>query len=96
MRIPEIRAHLAIIADYLEENHRLLTTATQIRNLSHELKRRPSSKTDRRVSVPLTPKVRAKIIQMRHDLPGISQMEIASFVGVNPGRVSEVLRGFRT
>ena len=63
--------------------------------LATQIRRRPGTRGPI-TSRPMTDAVRAQIRALAAQVPRLSQAEIARRVGVNPGRVSEVLRGFRT
>jgi len=43
----------------------------------------------------MTPEIRDRIRAIAEDFPDLTNVEIAARVGVNPGRVSEILHGFR-
>lgn len=63
----------------LEEFHKTLTP--------------PLKAATAKVHVPITKPVKADIVRLRKD--GLTQHEIARSLGLNQGRVSEVLRGTR-
>lgn len=94
MKIPEIRERIDALADYLE-GQRYNATAKELRHLSNQMKRRPAVRKTAIKSKPLTDHLRAQIILEACMDPNLSQQELAGMFGVNPGRVSEVLRGKR-
>lgn len=90
MRIPEVQARLRKLA----ERGSLYHVADELNLLADELSRRKGEKGPP-VSRKVTDEVKAEIWELRNTT-GMSQMQIAQAVGVNTGRVSEVLKGFRT
>jgi predicted Holliday junction resolvase-like endonuclease len=87
MRIPEIRAELRALAYDLR--------CQRLFELADELERRSPKERTRAKSVPMTEELRKQIRTFKKQNPGASQVEIAKFFNVNPGRVSETLAGFR-
>ena len=101
LTIPQTRERFMLIADELEDNalqhgaQWALNTATEIRNLVlMGMYRRPGVYTAIK-SRKMTPAIRHLIRATKTANPGWSHQQIADYVGVNTGRVSETLRGFR-
>jgi|SRR6478735_11525436 len=98
--IPEVRELLTHIAGELEDDATLhgapwaTYAADSIRACILHMYRRSSTRT-RVKSVPVTPQVKAQIMSLHTTNPDLSLQEIADMVGVNMGRVSETLSGFR-
>lgn len=88
MRLPEVADRLRQIAD----QHQI----DELHALAAEIRRRPAKSRAAPHSTRMTPMMADAIRRYHRDHPGASQVEIAQFFGVNPGRVSEALRGFRT
>lgn len=93
MTIPEIRAKLEEIMLRPTINP---LDATDIFNLISQLKRRPAVSRGKPASRPVTTDIELRIKHLRATEPDWTQAKIAHQVGVNPGRVSEVLAGKRT
>lgn len=96
MRIPEIRAEIAALARILTEAGDIVRNASaRLDNLNEELKRRP---VERRASPKLrmNDAVAERVREYAASNPRASQLEIARQFNINPGRVSEALRGKRT
>jgi hypothetical protein len=92
MTIPEIReALIALSADTRIPPD----VAFTMRQLALETKRRRPRRVAVQKCTPATPKVRAAIRLFAAANPKMSQLEIGRHFNVNPGRVSEALRGFR-
>jgi hypothetical protein len=87
MRIPEIRERLNELAATL--------ACPELATLADELKRRPVRRRAERVSTPVTPELRTAIRAYHTAHPAMTQAEIGRVFNVNPGRVSEALRGWR-
>ncbi|MFN4278330.1 MAG: hypothetical protein ACK4FJ_18710 [Ferrovibrio sp.] len=85
MRIPEIRERLQLLA--------ILHGIPELEVLADELKRRSSGKRPPRVAQPMTPQLAQTIRQYAALNPDVPQYEMARVFNVNPGRVSEALRG---
>lgn len=66
----------------------------ELRTLADELSRRKSTRSAR-ISPPMTTELRKAICAYATANPGMSQANIATRFNVNPGRVSEALRGKR-
>lgn len=87
MTLPDIMAELRQLAqDY---------NLPRLKELADEIRRRPGTR-GRYTSRKTTEFLREQIRLFRVAHPGLSQKEIADHFGVNPGRVSEALKGFRT
>jgi hypothetical protein len=86
VRQPEIRAELVDWSIRLD--------CPRLAVLANMLKRRPSDRYPAN-SNPSTPELRHHIRQMRSNNPRMSQAAIARAFNVNPGRVSEALKGWR-
>lgn len=94
------RPAAAIYGDLLEcartcRAQHLLHTAATIEEAVRDLKRRPAFRRVARTSVPMTPAIAAQIRKVARLHPKWPQHRIAAVVGVNPGRVSEVISGKR-
>lgn len=89
--IPEVRQELRSIAT------QLATAAEELHSLANFLYRRtPAPRARARAkSKPVSPAIARHIRGLRRRNPEASLQWIAQLVGVNPGRVSEVLHGKR-
>jgi hypothetical protein len=87
MRIPEIREELNSLADHYG--------IARLRELAGELTRRSPGSRAPVKSRPMTPALRDAIRAYKRANPDAPQQKIADVFNVNPGRVSEALRGFR-
>lgn len=87
MRLPEVAVRLRELADELE--------CEELNELADEISRRPSGPRAPRMSRPVTDALRDEIRQMKAENPHFSHAEIGRRLNVNPGRVSETLRGKR-
>lgn len=76
----------------IEEGERRLQI---MRTILENMHNRPAKTRAPATSVVLTPQVRRTIKSLHRRNPAMPQSVIASMVGVNPGRVSEVLSGKR-
>jgi hypothetical protein len=85
MRIPEVQKRLRELAK--EANIRELAI------LADALARRPQVKGPK-TSRPVTDEVRRKVLSLR-ETTDFSQQKIGELVGINGGRVSEILHGHR-
>jgi hypothetical protein len=85
---PEVAARLRELAIELDGD--------ELSDLADEISRRPILQLSSSTSAPLTDAVRAEIIAMKEADPRLSQHEIAKRLNLNPGRVSETLRGKRS
>ena len=88
MRLPEIAARLRELAIELD--------CSELSELADEISRRKGGQRAPATSAPMTDQIRNEIKEIHQKYPNLSQQKIASKVGVNPGRVSETLRGKRT
>ena len=95
MKMPEIRKELFAIArklhklEHREESERILF-------LVSEMVRRSSIKKSKPTSRKIDDGLVAEIREFAKRNPAMSQVAIAAQFGVNQGRISEVLRGYRT
>jgi hypothetical protein len=87
MRLPEVVARLRVLAVELN--------CDELNQLAEEISRRPSGQGAARTSAPITDELREQIKAMKAAEPGLSQAEIGKRLNVNPGRVSETLKGKR-
>jgi hypothetical protein len=87
MRIPEIQNRLLRLA----AAHSL----PELAELADALYRRKPPQRAAAVSARMTPETRGKIKALHAADPDLPLARIAAALNVNPGRVSEVLRGFR-
>lgn len=85
MRIPDVQAEL------IELSHK--HGIPRLAELAQEMSRRPPRQRAPATSTPMTPELADEIRAMRKANPKMSQMDIARSFNVNPGRVSEALRG---
>ncbi len=92
MRIPEVRAELLEIAEFLVVH--FPHHAKRLRQLVEEMKRRPAHR-GRRTARPVH-EVEEEIRTLHADHPEMSGQEIAHELGISSGRPSEVLHGKRT
>lgn len=88
MRLPEVAARLRELADELE--------CEELNELADEIGRLTSEPRAPRTSRPMTDTLRDEIRQMKAANPHFSHTEIGRRLNVNPGRVSEILRGKRS
>jgi hypothetical protein len=92
--IPEARCQLSQMADQIEAGKSTpKDLASDIRKLIHEklIRRSPARRMGQKSS-PVTSEVKNKIIELAENTE-LHSAEIAAEVGVNPGRVSEILQG---
>lgn len=85
MLLPDVAARLRVLARTLRY--------PELATLADEIRRRPMRS---RAPATMTSQVAATIRRMKAANPNMPQHEIARRLNVNPGRVSEVLRGKRT
>lgn len=83
MRIPEIQ-------------RRLREIAKEASDLADDLSRRKPKKRAPRTSTPMDDRLRHEIKQAAESNPDLPLNRIASAFDVNPGRVSEIVSGFRS
>jgi hypothetical protein len=87
MRLPVIADRLRELADEKD--------LPELRELADEIRRRPTGPYAPRQSQKMTPELAKDIRTMARTYPDMSQAAIAQLFSVNPGRVSEALRGKR-
>jgi len=88
MRVSEVQARLR----HLASAHGI----AELCRLADELSRRKPVKVASASSTPMTDKLRKEIRAYAEANPDMSQVDIAARFTVNPGRVSEALRGRRS
>lgn len=94
MRLPEIRDRLHVLADDLAAAG-MGDKAATLRTLADETKRRRAVRRTRAKAHLVTDQTRDRIHTLARANPDWSMFEIGEACGVNQGRVSEVLAGFR-
>lgn len=87
MRLPEIAERLRELAVTLNTK--------ELSDLADEIGRRPAGTRARPTSTPMSDELRDKIRAYRKAQPGLSQAKIGAHFNVNPGRVSEAIKGKR-
>ena len=87
MTIPEIRERLLQLADEHDIG--------ELRHLARNLRRRPAVRKADTQSQPMTPLLAMAIRTYVYRHPEKTQAAIAAAFNVNPGRISEALRGKR-
>lgn len=87
MRLPEIANRLRELA----REHDL----PELAELADEMKRRKPGSRAAPKSVPMTPLLAQRIRAYKNAHPDMSHVEIGTHFNVNPGRVSEAVKGFR-
>lgn len=92
--IGRARKEISQIAETIEASGDA-ALAKQLRDVLELMKRTKYVRRARAHSNAVTPTVKAKILKLANDHPDMHQSEIASQLGINPGRVSEVLQGRR-
>lgn len=95
MTIPEIRDALLSIANSLAIKPNCADEARGIRMAVAELWRRPAVKMARVKARPMTPELQARIRTYAAAHPDMPNRDIGRVFGVDGGRVSEALAGFR-
>lgn len=88
MRLPEVAERLRELSGELG--------CDELDALADEIARRPSGERAPATSAPMTDALRDEIRAMKAADPDLSQAEIGRRLNVNPGRVSEALRGKRS
>jgi hypothetical protein len=88
MRLPEVAARLRVLAIELD--------CDALNGLADEIGRRPSGQRAPITSTPMTSALREQIRAMKDADPSLSHAEIGRRLNLNPGRVSEALRGKRS
>ena len=86
MKLPQIRQRLYELALELRE--------PELNDLADQMARRKSVRAPRH-SMPMSVDMRAKIKALHKAEPDLPLNRIAAALDINPGRVSETLRGFR-
>lgn len=94
MRIPDVRGALLLIADEVEREG-CGDAARKIRYLVTELVRRHPRKRAPVTSLPVTPAMKEQIREFYDIHPMMANRDIGKQFGVDGGRVSEVLSGYR-
>lgn len=98
MRLPEVQTELRRLAAGLRMFGLAddpVALASSLEHLADEMHRRPRATNAPVTSTPMTPALRARIIDTAARNPELSQHVIAKLLGTNQGRVSEVLAGKR-
>lgn len=93
-KIRDARRVISEVADTLEGQGGNLELAANLRLAVEMMYRRPPARRAPRHSERLTPARKAAIIKLA-ETTELHSSEIAAQVGVNPGRVSEILQGDR-
>lgn len=88
MRLPEVASRLRTLAINLR--------CDELNDLADEIGRRPAVQRAPTTSAPMTDTLKAQIRKVKAAEPHLSYAEIGRLLNVNPGRVSETLRGKRT
>lgn len=90
LTIPEVRVQLLKLAETMPED-----LAGQIKRLEKHMWRRKAIRRAKTQSKPITPQLSAAIVVYWREHPELSQQKIATLFGVDKGRVSEAVAGFR-
>jgi hypothetical protein len=85
--IPQIRERLHELADLLG--------VPELHDLANETKRRSPPRRVRNESVPVTPALERAVRNVAKAKPHWSYRRIGEYFGINIGRISEILTGFR-
>jgi len=88
MRLPKVAERLRELAAELE--------CDELDELADQIARRPSGPRAPRSSTPMSDELRETIKRMKDEHPELSHAEIGRQLNLNPGRVSETLRGKRS
>lgn len=88
MKLPEVADRLRELAERLN--------CDELNDLADEIARRPSGPRAPVTSTAMTEELCEEIRAMKRDNPSLSHAEIGRRLNVNPGRVSETLRGKRS
>lgn len=95
-RIPEARVQIATLAKKLERGSiSNLHAANQLRDILPMLRRDVPEKRAQNRDTPMSAELAERIREYAKYRPALSQREIAQEFNVNPGRVSEALKGQR-
>lgn len=92
MRLPEVKNALHDLAN---DNRLPSEIAARINALAAEISRRKPKNIAAPSCAKATPELRQQIRDFAKKYPAFSQLAISKKFNVNPGRVSEALRGFR-
>lgn len=92
MKLPEVRTSLVELS---QDNRLPEELSVKLKWLASEISRRSPTKRAAPRSTRVTPELKSQIRDYAHKHPMLSQSEIGNKFNVNPGRVSEALRGFR-
>jgi|688.fasta_scaffold1251692_2 hypothetical protein len=92
MRLPQVKDALIALSG---EPHCPSDIAKRLRKLALEIPRRKPYSRGPAKSAPITAALRQKIRDFYFSNPGLTQLEVGRKFNVNPGRVSEAIRGFR-
>ena len=100
MVIPEIQEELKQLAKFARcqipmQPHQQTYVADRVAFLAAELGRRKQHKTGNTTSRRMTTALKAEVVRLRNENPEWTQAQIAQKLGINSGRVSETLHGFR-
>ena len=87
MRLPEVAERLRELAQDLG--------CEELNCLADEIARRPAGQRAPISSAPMTDELRREIREMKAANPALSHVEIGRRLNVNPGSVSETLKGKR-
>jgi len=87
MRLPEVASRLRALA--------IALGCDELNDLAGEIARRPTRERAPITSVPMTDALRAQIRAMKAADPYLSHAEIGRRLNLNPGRISEAIRGKR-
>lgn len=94
-RTKRLQDELWDIGNALDKANQMLL-GDRIRNVIEEMDRRtPVRDLSRKISVKCTPEMRERIREYANTNRDLTFVEIAAVFGVNPGRVSESVAGFR-
>jgi hypothetical protein len=74
----------------------LIDVAADLRTCVVDLSRKPRATQAPRASRPMTRIIKQQVIDLHRLHPELTQHQIATALGVNPGRVSETIAGYRT
>lgn len=88
MRLPEVATRLRELAVFLD--------CDELNELAEEIGRRSPGQRAPTTSARMTEALQIQIRAMKAAEPDLSQAEIGRRLNLNPGRVSEALRGKRT
>ena len=88
MRLPEVATRLRELASEVK--------CEELQKLANEISRRPITHRAPKQSASMNAEIRAKIRSIKRANPDIPHTVIGVMLNINPGRVSETLRGKRT